>query len=127
MTSYFIMNRTGEFEPYGMTSNQCKAPEHKKYYYHLKLVFDGECELDKDAFIVDHQEIDDLVASLPLLGSCEQMQLQLSRQLLPMFQDRDIPLLACKCVIKPTKSDGPAWLEYVSLKAPAYAACLALT
>lgn len=128
MSSFFIMNRTGEFEPKFSTDNQCKVAGHTKYHYHLKLVFDGKCKLNADQFIIDHQLIDDLVTQLGLAGSCEEMHLHIRRELIPMLtKDHGLPLLACKCVIRPTKKDGAAWLEYVSLKSPEYAPCLALT
>jgi hypothetical protein len=128
MNNYFIMNRTGEFTPSKHTENQCKVEGHTKYFYHLVLVFDGAVKLNYDAFIVDHQELDSMITDLDLKGSCEEMHQKIAAHLIPMLEDdKELPLLACKCTIRPTKKDGPAWLEYVSLKAPAYAACLALT
>lgn len=127
MSSYFVMNRTGEFSPAAMTSNQCGKDGVAKYFYALKMVFAGTCRLDKDEFIIDHQAIDDLVNEIGLSGSCEQMQLRIKEKLVPFLcKEYGLPMLAYKCSLHAGKKDGPAWMEFVSLKAPEYAACLAL-
>lgn len=127
MKSYFILNRQGEFKPSMMSSNQCKGWGHSNYHYLLQLVFDGTLKLDENSFIVDHQAIDDVVQNLVLKGSCEQMHLKISRLLVPTMIKKKLPLLACKCTIRPTLDPkGPAWLQYVLLKDDKYAPCLAL-
>jgi hypothetical protein len=127
MKSYFILNRQGEFNPTDMTNNQCKGWGHGKYFYLLQLVFDGTLKLDDNAFIIDHQDVDDLVQNIVLKGSCEQMHMKIAKKLIPTLVKKALPLLACKCTIRPTLDpQGKAWLQYVSLKDDKYAPCLAL-
>jgi hypothetical protein len=127
MTSYFVMNRTGEFEPSGMTANQCGREGVGKYFYALKMVFEGACKLNEDDFIIDHQAIDDLVNEIELAGSCEAMQLRIKNALVPFLcKQYGLPMLAYKCTLYAGKKTGPAWMEYVSLRSPEYAPCLAL-
>lgn len=127
MITYFVMHRQGSFEPNNHTVNQCKEPGHDIYYYHLKLVFDGSAKLNDQAFLIDHQDLDDLITSLPLAGSCEQMQQQINKVIVPMIARRKLPLLACKCTLQPSLDAGaPAWLEFISLKSPEFASCLPL-
>lgn len=127
MTSFYVMNRTGKFEPDYYDDNQCKAKGHLEYHYHIKLVFEGACKLNDDGFIIDHQEIDDVIQNLGLQGSCEEMHLDIRKKLIPALTEHfGLPLLACKCVIHPTKTPGAAWLEYVSLKDKASLPLLAL-
>lgn len=114
MKSYYVMNRSGEFEPIRPTSNQCKEPGHLRYGYELRMCFFGAMQLDQNQFILDHQLVDDLVQSLALTGSCEEMHKLISRQLRTMMTRKNIELAACKCTIKP-KPDGPAFLEFITL------------
>lgn len=127
MKSYFVLNRQGTFYPAKMTTNQCKVLGHSKYYYLLQMVFDGKLKLDENSFIVDHQAIDNLVQELVLKGSCEQMHQKIAKLLVPTLVKKNLPLLACKCTIRPTlDTQGPAWLQYVLLKDESHAPCLAL-
>lgn len=127
MKSYFILNRQGSFQPSAMTKNQCKGWGHGNYYYLIQMVFDGKVKLDDMAFIVDHQAIDDLIQEMVLKGSCEQMHQKIAKLLVPTLIKKNLPLLACKCTIRPTLDpQGPAWLQYVLLKDESHAPCLAL-
>src|SRR6202000_1156902 len=74
LMEWFIMHRNGNFVPTAESSNQCKVMGHTSYNYTLSLIFPGTIKLDDQSFIVDHSEIDRLIQSLDLLGSCEQMQ-----------------------------------------------------
>jgi len=126
MISYFVMNRTGTFRPEKFTSNQCKAPKHPDYFYHLKMVFDGKVKLDADRFILDHQDVDDLVQGLVLNGSCEDMQLKIMERLAKMMGLKKIKMVACKCIISPVLPNGAAWLEFTSVPEKKHLSCLSL-
>jgi len=126
MKSYFVMNRTGKFTPEKTTSNQCKAPGHGQYFYHLKMVFLGGMKLDENSFILDHQDVDDLVTGLILQGSCEEMNRKIMERLAKLMGLKSIPMVACKCTIRPGLGDGPAWLEYTQVRADKYLHCLQL-
>lgn len=124
MKSYFVMNRTGKFYPAKMTPNQCKAPGHSQYNYHLRMVFAGDAKLDQNNFLLDHQEVDDLVQGMMLKGSCEEMNQKITARLAKLMGAKAIPMVACKCTIRPMIPDGPAWLEFVTLPEEAHLNCL---
>lgn len=128
MKNYFIMYRRGEFHPSVMTNNQCGVKGVDKYFYSLKMLFDGDLQLDKDDFIVDHQMIDDIICSMKLSGSCEDMQRNIVAAIEPFLADeKELPLLGVRCELHAGDKDSPGWMEYVSLKEPRYAAMLGLT
>lgn len=111
--AYFIMNRNGLFRPAETTSNQCKEPGWPEYAYSLRMVFDGSMKLDKNDFIVDHAEVDRLVRELGLKGSCEDMTLRILTALDAFMAKRGIPMVACRCVVRPTDPNAPSWMERV--------------
>jgi hypothetical protein len=126
MEQYYVMHRQGTFKPAGYTANQCKAPKHPDYHYELVMVFDGDAELDERKFLLDHQEVDDMIQSLRLGGSCEQMHQRISKRITSLMRERDLPMVACKCIIRPSVPVGAAHLKFVSFET-GHEHCLALT
>lgn len=126
MEQYYVMHRTGQFKPAKFSSNQCKGPGHDKYHYELVMVFNGDASLDKDYFLLDHQNVDDVIQKMRLGGSCEQMHLKISRAISKLMKDHNLPMVACKCILRPTIPDGAAWMKFVSFE-PGYQHTVALT
>lgn len=123
-TSFYIMNRRGTFTPNLTTTNQCAKPGHPEYQYHIKMVFDGEQPLDNREFLIDHQEVDDFIKKLELVGSCEEMHLMLRSELPAFMEEKSLEFAAYKAVIHPSKIAGVAWLEYVWARTEKDMACL---
>jgi hypothetical protein len=111
--SYFVMNRVGRFTPAHHTSNQCKAPGYPEYTYMLRMVFPGDMKLDANGFIIDHAQVNDMVVKLAATGSCEDMARVILTALDQFMTAKRIPLVACKCIIRPTDPDAPAWMERI--------------
>lgn len=111
--SFYVMNRKGTFTPAATTDNQCAKPGHGEYHYHIKLMFDGEQPLDHRQFILDHQEVDDFIKKLGLVGSCEEMHVLLKTELPEFMAEKSLDFVAYKAVIHPFKPTGAAWLEFV--------------
>lgn len=124
--SYFIMNRTGVFRPSRSTTNQCKEQGWPEYAYSLRMVFPGDMKLDPNDFIVDHADIDQLVQTLRPPGSCEDMARTILTALDAFMAERKIPILACKCVIRPTDPTAPAWLERIHIASGAHVEAMRL-
>lgn len=124
--SYFIMTRTGLFRPAEQTSNQCKEPGWPEYSYNLRMVFDGALKLDRNDFIVDHAQIDTMVRGLGLKGSCEDMTTRVLEALDAFMHERGIPMVACRCIIRATDPNAPAWLERVHVANGAHVEALRL-
>lgn len=107
---YYKMTRRGEFSASSPTANQCKDVGHGKYFYTLQLVFKGNTPLDVDGFLIDHFEVDKIVQSIPVEGSCEQMQQMFFEQ----FRQR-LEIVAYKMTIKPSIETEPlAFMDYVA-------------
>lgn len=126
MESYYIMHRTGKFKPAAFSTNQCKAPKHSDYHYELVMVFKGDAKLDESKFLLDHQNVDDAIVGLKLGGSCEQMHQKISKRIAKLMQERNLPMVACKCIIHPTVPPGAAHMKFVSFE-DGYQHCVALT
>lgn len=107
------MNRRGEFAPQMSTANQCAKPDHPSYHYHIAMMFDGDQALDKRQFLLDHQEVDDFVHKLELVGSCEEMHIMLKDELPEFMKERSLNFVCYKATIHPFKPAGKAWLEFV--------------
>lgn len=114
------MHRKGVFEPEKYTSNQCKIEGHDSYDYHIIMVFPAHQQLDANAFIVDHQDIDNTIQNMVLKGSCEQMHQKICDRLKKFFSKKDIDLMAMKCIIKPVTNGGVAHMEYLFTKDSSY-------
>jgi len=124
--SYFIMNRTGVFRPSEMTSNQCKEPGWPEYTYALRMVFPGDMKLDHNDFIIDHAEVDAMVRKLAPKGSCEDMSARILDALHELMAKKNLPMVACKCVIRPSDPTAPAWMERVHVADNAHVEALRL-
>jgi len=124
--AYFIMNRTGSYRPSQMTSNQCKEPGWPEYTYALKMIFPGDMKLDANDFIVDHAEVDSMVRALAPKGSCEDMSARILTALDQFMHSRGIPMVACKCVIRPSDPTAPAWMERIHVTSGAHVEALRL-
>lgn len=98
MTSFYIMTRNGQFIRSKDTPNQCVKVGKQIYEYEIKLLFHGNIELDKNGFIVKHEEIDEIIQKLNLSGSCEEMHKTLSKAISQFFQFK---LIGYKAIIKP--------------------------
>lgn len=107
------MNRKGKFTPYLSTTNQCKVEGHKEYTYNIGMVFSTRTKLDKNMFIIDHQEVDNCIQSALLNGSCEEMHIVMMQRLRALFKRKRIPVIAIKAVIYPDVPVGAAHLSYV--------------
>lgn len=117
----FIMHRKGVFEPSYHTPNQCKVQGHESYKYHMIMVFPANQQLDANAFILDHQDVDDTIQKMILKGSCEQMQQKICDKMKKYFSKRKIELLAMKTILKPVvQGEGVAHMEYLYTKDSAY-------
>ena len=104
----FKIIRNGEFQASQPTDNQCAEEGHARYFYELKLAFDGGAQLDQNGFLIDTREIDQLIQATPLAGSCEQMHLRLQR----LFCERlGASLIAYKMSIKPVR-DAKGWIDF---------------
>jgi hypothetical protein len=105
--NFFTMTRRGSLVPEKPTKNQCKAPGHKQYYYEVKIVFSGLVDLDKNGFIVKHEDLDAAIKNGPVGGSCEQMHLDIRERLHAFFKKKKLTLYVkgFKCTIYPTLSD----------------------
>lgn len=95
---YFVMTRKGQFKPSHDTNNQCVKVGKQIYDYELKLLFEGNVELDDNGFIIRHEEIDELIQKMELSGSCEQMNLQISKEISQFFMFK---LIGLKSMITP--------------------------
>ena len=124
--AYFIMNRVGTFRPAHTTANQCKEPGWPEYSYNLRMVFDGNMKLDKNDFIVDHAQVDAMVRELGLTGSCEDIGTRVLNALDAFMAERKIPMVACRCVIRATDPNAPAWLERVHVSDPKHVEAMRL-
>lgn len=124
--SYFIMNRVGTFRPSAPTPNQCKEPGWPEYSYSLRMIFPGNMKLDANDFIIDHAEVDTLVRALAPKGSCEDMSARILTALDQFMHGKGIPMIACKCVIRPTDPNAPAWMERIHVSSGAHVEALRL-
>jgi hypothetical protein len=119
---FFIMHRMGNFKIALDTKNQCRAVGQHDFQYKLRMVFDAEKALDKDDYLIPHEDIDATLRKIKVAGSCERVQKQLCDALIILMQERKVPLLGFKCTVLPTHlyygrqvvlQNVPAWLDYV--------------
>lgn len=122
--SFYVMNRRGSFKPQMHTDNQCAKPGHEEYHYHIRLMFDGDQPLDHQQFIIDHQDVDDFIKKLGLVGSCEEMHTLLKLELPEFMKERSLSFVAYKATIQPFKPAGTAWLDFVWAREPKDLKCL---
>jgi hypothetical protein len=104
---FFTMTRKGTLHPSKRTSNQCKQPEHSEYFYVVNIVFRGDVPLDKNKFIVKHEELDAAIRNSFTNGSCEEMHLIIRQKIRAFFKAKKLTsyIVAFKCTIYPTLSD----------------------
>ena len=108
---FFIMSRSGEFLPKDYTKNQCQRPGMPAYHYEIKMAFPKTTKLDSNKFIVDHQRVHDLIHSLPLEGSCEEMQMAICSAVKKFFHSLGERLYGCDCRLIPPVG-GAAYMSY---------------
>lgn len=114
---FYIMYRNGIIVPPHPTPNQCKVEGHPIYYYTIGMVFPKDVQLDDNQFIIDHAYVDSLISQqLSLTGSCEEMHKTICEHVRELFKSKDIPLVACKCTLKPSQGENAAYMEYVYLR-----------
>jgi hypothetical protein len=113
--SYFIMHRKGKCHPRMPTPNQCKVAGHPNYTYDISMIFPSNITLDDNQFIINHQDIDDIIQATYLKGSCEQMHLKLQRKLTRFFSSRGIEILGFKIKLQGDSNDM-AYMEFLSLE-----------
>jgi len=99
---FYVMTRKGNFQPHKYTKNQCKVEGHRKYFYEIKMCFSHKVRLNEQKFIIDHKVIDDLIQSLKLIGSCEEMHSSICTAIKNLFSTNNITLLGCKTNIIPS-------------------------
>lgn len=118
--SFFVMTRRGLFRPASHTQNQCKEPGWPEYSYELRMVFRGDMALDESGFIVDHAEIDSMIQELRLTGSCEEFTTRILHSLDKFMSSAGIPMVGCRCIVRATDPNSPAWLErlHIAPQAP---------
>lgn len=97
----YIMTRKGTFRPSGLSDNQCARDGHSLYHYIVKVICPGDLRLDKDDFIIKHEDIDEIIQISVLEGSCENMINTIVRNIINLFKVKAIMLLGIKCTIKP--------------------------
>lgn len=99
---YYLMTRKGQFQPAINTENQCVKTGRQIYEYEVKLLFNGDINLDMNGFIIKHEEIDEFIKNLSFSGSCEQMHKKLSAELSYFIKtEKQISLLGYKAIITP--------------------------
>lgn len=113
---FFIMTRKGSFRPAKHTSNQCKEPGQMVYNYSLTMVFPKDVKMDSHHFIVDHAKVDNLITSLSLEGSCEQMHKRICEAVRSFFSHLQRDLLGFRCIIVPDVAEAVAVLSYIYIK-----------
>lgn len=105
--NFFTMTRRGSLVPDKRTKNQCKQAGHERYFYEVKIVFSGLVELNKDGFIVKHEDLDAAIQKAPAIGSCEEMHLDIRERLHAFFKRKSLTtyVKGFKCTIYPTLAD----------------------
>lgn len=115
MTSVFIMQRSGIFNPKKHTSNQCKESGHNHYEYICKIAFAPNTKLDVNDFLIDHIDVNKTIMDCALKGSCEKMHLTIMQALMDELTLRDIKVMGIKLTIIPKYPGGLAELSYISI------------
>ena len=103
----FKIIRNGQFRALRDVSNQCVEEGHECYWYQVVLIFSGDTPLDDNGFLIDTREIDQIVQEARLIGSCEQMHLQL----LHTFCRKCPQLEAVHFSIK-KEENAQGWIEF---------------
>jgi hypothetical protein len=109
------MERKGMFKvnPSDFRPNQCKVSGHEYYEYLCKIVFSEDTKLDSNQFVIDHQQVDNVIVNCKKIGSCEQYHTVMMNELINYFKKKEIPILAVKITIIPRFPDGQAQLSKI--------------
>jgi hypothetical protein len=107
----FIMNRSGLFDLFNKSTNQCKAIGHRIFSYSVRITAGDK--LDKDGFIIDHQIIDNLIQSDVEANSCELIAKSIAISLNELLISEDVAVIEIHVVIKPIGPNVHAYMEYI--------------
>ena len=107
------MHRRGWIYSRQATDNQCKAPGHDKYHYHVILACSET--LDEDDFIIDHNTVNQYIQRIKVRGSCEQIHKAIYRAVRKAFAQTVTNLYLYKCILSPSLPNGEAYMEYIKL------------
>lgn len=79
MGAKLIINRKGVCKATNSSHNQCKDVGHSMYTYHVRVTVGDR--LDKDGFIIDHQDIHEAVDRVfkGQMSSCEKLGLKVAK------------------------------------------------
>jgi hypothetical protein len=102
----FIIHRKGRIETSFNTDNQCKDVGWRYYYYHVTIATEKR---DHQNFVIDHEEINNLIQELVIFGSCEDIAHTIYEAIFNAIKG----IQAFKCCISPVQDKGPAYMEYV--------------
>lgn len=98
---YYTMMRTGTIVPSQHTDNQCKQNPTHIYDYECKILFGSSQKLDEQDFLIEHEEINKVIQSLGLKGSCERMASDIIEAVKKEFSERSISIAGLKITILP--------------------------
>ena len=113
--SKYTMHRRGTFRAAYVTENQCAFPGAEKYTYRVTAHFPSNSHLNAKHFLIDHQDIDDVVHSLKLAGSCEQMERQITHAIVSHLFTVGLKPTYVHLEVGDSEGDGlgwQAWMEY---------------
>lgn len=119
----YTMNREGYFFPVRHTSNQCRQEGTNIYLYKCRIVFDQKQRLDKNQFLIDHIDVNEIIIGVKLSGSCETMAKEIMEELKFKLTSRNISYVAIKISIFPYPI-GQADLSYTYIKEKSYLSLL---
>lgn len=111
--SFLKINRLGVVKTNKKTVNQCKALGHEQYNFHVAITCCAT-NLNKDRFIVDHQEIKTLVQGLfdTKTGSCEDLCVEIANQVKKQFKHiHAVDIYVKLWPVVPLSTDS-AFMEY---------------
>lgn len=100
MQSISLITRNGIISTNKSTSNQCGSVGVYIYEYELKILFSNKAKLDKNGFLIDHQDIDDAVKKVKI-GSCEEMAERILSEIEKLLNSKEIPFFGLKVKIQP--------------------------
>lgn len=119
--AWLVMHRKGIIKPKYPTMNQCKAPGHPQYNYHMRIVCPASAQLNEQKFLIDHVDIDKFLNQQQNAGSCEEVHLSMMEPFVTfMVKHHKIPLRAYRCILHPVLPPGAAWMEAVWCTDPKY-------
>lgn len=97
----------------GSVPNQCKTEGWPNYKYHVKII--AANRLDKDDFVIDHQEVHTVVAAcFETAASCERLCLNIEESLHKALREHGVVVKSLYIMVQPvlqSKEDNYAHME----------------